>query len=1843
MARPVTLRIIIEDGNGEQKVRRLTDAFEQTERAARRAAQASSSITDRDVFARAAQTSRQFLNEMINSGGMRQYQEVLRQFAPQLRALQEQLRSGSFNQEDFNRRVSALPPLLQRALRDVSSLGRGIEAFGDSAEHGANGLQSMLIKADLAGRVIAATTQKVSQSWQSYLDFGKEVANISTIVDDAGDVSKLKQGLLELDPQLGSTTDLARGMYAALSSDVGAGDALKFITDSAKAARAGLATTFETVDAGTTIMASYKIEARDVMTIYDKMFQVAKDGKAEFPALSQSIGQVASIASLAGVSLNELFAAVATASLTNKPSVAIEGLRTALSNIIKPSEQAKDLAESLGLEFSVTALKAKGLSGFLQDVSEKTGNSADKLNILFGDVQGFNIVASLAGNNADKFADRLENMANSAGNVEAAFAKQQQSLGTQFEVFLNRIERGFVNLFTFFEPVLKAGLSAFNSLLPVIIAVTVAVIGLKAAWLLLNTQMFATAAGGIGNTIAALQMLWQTLLAVRAGTASLQATLAVATGGLALLGAAIGLAVYAWSSYSESQKKSIEDQQKAIQAANGQIAALNQQKQTLSSLQGDVSGLTLEQKELADIYATLDSASKNRVDAAIAEKGAVGALADEIERLNKAKGLELDSRLIELAEKTYEAYQKQKVAAEQARVAEELLNQARVNGLQDVIAVNAKTGLETGQVTKTVEQQFETLRNKQLETAEASQKATAEYEQLKGALQTGTGLLGMTADKFLEAKEATRQMNATSQEFRQTLAGTTVAQNDLANGLNNTSDATKQLTNDVFNLRQELNKLTAASQEKIDREILSIVQSAKNKAEARKMAQEALKNNADLKNAVEETKRIREAQKAAEEIFSPSERSSGGAARRTRTPNPAADFRRENRVVTGNAQWDTWVYELSQKYGVDPNLVFAMMQQESGFRRNAVSNKGAGGLLQLMPGTFAQMRVGGNRFDPRQNIEAGIKYLRQQLETFNGDTALALAAYNAGPGAVLKHNGIPPYAETRDYVRKISANYQRVKGKPEFSGNFDFERSLQEQSDRLTEQAKRARADEAMRVLRTSGMMPDSDAIQDIIRFRQQDARNAGLVQPDADAIRREIESRARSTESGGGIDIELQKTALEILREKYNLTEREEQVITRRLNMDKEVSVILEDQALARKEATLQAEIDYKVLLQRNIAEEVSIGLLEQRNDQIREIGDIERDLLILRRQNSDSQFVEQRRLLAAKREQFSLEQQITELQDEIANAGINDSLKIQAAYLRDIIELREREVDAVIAINRAELEISKSMEVSSTQIKARVYEHLAQQKTLNESIADGIIDTYEAVAERVSSVLDDLNEKTKGFFAFLIEPAKALQRNFLTKITKNLLDSIIPGFGTEATKTQNPIARPIVDVIGESNKILQRIENKMGVGVGGSSIGSAASAFGLKLPSWLTGSPFGQSSGGFGFGSNSAGFPVAMSATGDGSTRPRVVPGQPIRNAGGNWWDNLKNLFSTNEGGIFARRGGDGTPGSGSRMAGILGGAGDIAAMVGGMVGGRWGGVISMAGTGMSIGSYFGPWGAAIGAGVGALVGLLGGDPKRKQDKKENLPALQKGFTDAFQEFQHLIEDLKFLNIDGGTALTKARELRAQIAGGFGIQFQSKKYKKESDKLIKLKLAEIDRTDPDPLKGGLMQQVQYYAEQANAAGERRKLVAEFATGVYMDSTFMAQYGDFKRRNGMLPGTFTGKDTLPSMLAPGEMVLNPSQMMRIIRAVGYDPFVYGGVPNFPQKQPQVVKKYAEGSYIGATPALAPTGKDNDRPIVLNALFEVKVSESDITEVAIKALETDEGKRVNFNVINEGKKQGKVK
>ena len=153
------------------------------------------------------------------------------------------------------------------------------------------------------------------------------------------------------------------------------------------------------------------------------------------------------------------------------------------------------------------------------------------------------------------------------------------------------------------------------------------------------------------------------------------------------------------------------------------------------------------------------------------------------------------------------------------------------------------------------------------------------------------------------------------------------------------------------------------------------------------------------------------------------------------TEKPAENFQKildttmenkKNPSPTSRTEINDLINKYSEQAGLDVDFVKAVINQESGFNPNATSKCGAMGLMQLMPGTAQGLGVT-NAYDPEQNIQGGTKYLKGLMDRFDNNKSLALAAYNAGPNAVKKYGGIPPYQETQNYVKSVLARYDKMK------------------------------------------------------------------------------------------------------------------------------------------------------------------------------------------------------------------------------------------------------------------------------------------------------------------------------------------------------------------------------------------------------------------------------------------------------------------------------------------------------------------------------------------------------------------------------------------------------------------------------------------------------------------------------------------------------------------------------------------------------------------------------------------------------------------------------------------------
>jgi hypothetical protein len=343
------------------------------------------------------------------------------------------------------------------------------------------------------------------------------------------------------------------------------------------------------------------------------------------------------------------------------------------------------------------------------------------------------------------------------------------------------------------------------------------------------------------------------------------------------------------------------------------------------------------------------------------------------------------------------------------------------------------------------------------------------------------------------------------------------------------------------------------------------------------------------------------------------------------------------------------------------------------------------------------------------------------------------------------------------------------------------------------------------------------------------------------------------------------------------------------------------------------QIRAEYELLQKRNLAKEAVARSGQERNDLTRDIGDS---------------------------------------QIELAIRGQNDGLKIQAALLRDTLDLRNRDLDAVISINRAQLELSEAMKVSNVQVRAGVYEHIAGQQTMSQAYSSGINQTYDALTRLVNGPLDKLNEKAHGLLSFFTEPMKAVQNQAIGNLFLKVTDKLFPGLGGQMEEAQNPM----LFHAKKHTELLQQIVNNTGGTRGISVTGGAGSGGGGSLLNTIISGGLGgggSQTPGFGgigipgFGGGSYSTPPFNGNAGpiDPVTGQPADPASIVNVGGGGILDKL------GLGKLFAPQRNPITGNMNSKLAGQMGGIGSIAAMVGGFLPGKLGKHGSVRGNGCSI----------------------------------------------------------------------------------------------------------------------------------------------------------------------------------------------------------------------------------------------------------------------------------------------------
>lgn len=270
--------------------------------------------------------------------------------------------------------------------------------------------------------------------------FEKAMLNVNSIAKLTPEAfAGLQKSVLELSKTLPQSAEtLAQGLYDISSSGFAGAEGLKVLDAAAKAASAGLAQTSESASGITAVLNAYSYSADEAQRVSDILFKTVDRGVITFPELAASIGTVTALSAPLGVSLEDVAAGLA---VLTKNGINAENATTQLNaimqSVLSPTGEATKLAKQLGLDFSATALKTKGLNGFMADLIKKTGGSNEKIAELLGDARAIRGAFVLAKNGGAQFNEELENMKNAAGSTDTALSYQKQGLGYQLDILGN--------------------------------------------------------------------------------------------------------------------------------------------------------------------------------------------------------------------------------------------------------------------------------------------------------------------------------------------------------------------------------------------------------------------------------------------------------------------------------------------------------------------------------------------------------------------------------------------------------------------------------------------------------------------------------------------------------------------------------------------------------------------------------------------------------------------------------------------------------------------------------------------------------------------------------------------------------------------------------------------------------------------------------------------------------------------------------------------------------------------------------------------------------------------------------------------------------------------------------------------------------------------------------------------------------------------------------------------------------------------------------------------------------------------------------------------------------------
>ena len=410
----------------------------------------------------------------------------------------------------------------------MNNYKKGIEEVNQELKFGTERIEEYSKKVGEAGKKVTDAGKKMSAgvtapiigagaaAGKLAMDFEDSMAKVSTIADTTQvPIEDLKDGIMDLSSKTGqSADDLSEAMYQAMSASVETGDAVEFLDTAVKAAVGGFTDNATAVDGLTSVLNAYGMEASNVESIANQMLITQNLGKTTFGELASSIGQVTPIAASLGITTEELFSSLAATTAQGLgTSESITALKAAMSNIIKPSKEASEAAQTLGIDFSVSALQSKGWIGFLEEVREGLKNaspeyanlmtsveegtikladmekagrkntdeykalkkqvkaSSKEMELLaqandstvggfatmFGSVEGLNSVLMLTSEQGmQMYGEAMEEMQTNTTALDEAFSKMDETSGSQMKKAINDIKNAGIEIGDISLPVISS-------------------------------------------------------------------------------------------------------------------------------------------------------------------------------------------------------------------------------------------------------------------------------------------------------------------------------------------------------------------------------------------------------------------------------------------------------------------------------------------------------------------------------------------------------------------------------------------------------------------------------------------------------------------------------------------------------------------------------------------------------------------------------------------------------------------------------------------------------------------------------------------------------------------------------------------------------------------------------------------------------------------------------------------------------------------------------------------------------------------------------------------------------------------------------------------------------------------------------------------------------------------------------------------------------------------------------------------------------------------------------------------------------------------------------------------